>query len=101
MGWFDAKELKFDLDVLSQMRKKLQDTATELEEQKQSLIKAFEGYKEYWNTDTGGKFVESVDTDWVQQVDKYINIIEALEQCLAEAEKEYATVKDRAEAIKF
>ena len=101
MAWGDPTSLKFDIQEISNMRKKLQDTSTDLGDFKTKLLKEVETLKENWKTPAGKKFTKDVDTDWAVQVDKYIKIINAVDELLKVAETNYQTVADKANSISF
>ena len=101
MAWGDPTSLKFDVAKISEMRKKIQDTATELEDFKTSLLQEVETLKTNWKTPAGKKFTESVDTDWAKQVEKYVTIIGAVDELLDVAEKTYQVVEDEVNKLTF
>lgn len=95
------KELKFDLEQLNEMKLKLADVATELEEYKKKVVDSLENLKKNWNTAAGKRYMEKVDTGWTAEVDKYIEIVRAVEGILEEAQKQYMTVEDEIDKLKF
>lgn len=101
MAWGDPTSLKFDVAEFSKMRKKIQETSRELSELKTSLLQELEDLKEDWNTPAGKKFTAEVDTDWAKQVDKYITIIDAVEELIEVAEKSYGEVEEIVNKISF
>lgn len=101
MAWGDPTSLKFDLDSISSMRKKLQETAKELTDYKVTLIKEVETLKANWRTTAGKKFTQNIDTDWSSQVDKYVKVINAVDELLAVAESDYKAVADKAKTVAF
>lgn len=101
MAWGDPTSLKFDVAKISEMRKKIQDTATELEDFKTSLLQEVETLKTNWKTPAGKKFTERVDTDWAKQVEKYVTIIGAVDELLDVAEKTYQEVEDEVNKLTF
>ena len=101
MAWGDPTSLKFDVSKISEMRKKIQETATELEDFKTSLLQEVETLKNNWKTPAGKKFTESVDTDWAKQVEKYVTIIGAVDELLEVAEKTYQEVEDEVNKLTF
>lgn len=101
MAWSDPTSLKFDVEEIRRMRKKIQDTATELKEFKVSLLQELENLKNGWKTPAGKRFVADVDTDWAKQVDQYVVIIEAVDKLLEVAEKNYRDVEEAAQKVTF
>ncbi|MBQ2943226.1 MAG: WXG100 family type VII secretion target [Ruminococcus sp.] len=101
MAWGDPKSLKFDVEEISSMRTKLQDTATELKDLKVRLLQELETLKSKWKTPAADTFTKGVDNDWAKQVDKYVTIVEAVDELLAVAEKEYREVEEKANSISF
>lgn len=101
MAWGDPTYLKFDVDAISSMRKKLQETAKELTDYKVTLIKEVEALKANWRTTAGKKFTQNIDTDWSSQVDKYVKVINAVDELLAVAESDYKAVADKAKTVSF
>ena len=101
MGWCDPTSLKFDISKISEMRKKLQDTADDLVSLKTTLLQEIAELKQKWDTPAGRKFSSEVNTDWGTQVGKYVNIIKAVDQLLAVAESNYQHVENKANSITF
>lgn len=102
MAWGDPTSLKFDTESISLMRKKLQKTAEELRNYKIKLIGEFEALKTSWNTPAGRKFIkEVIDIDWSNKVNKYINIINTVDELLKVAELDYKAVEEEARTLSF
>ncbi len=101
MAWNDPTSLKFDVSAISSMRSKLQDTSTKLSNLSTTLLGQVETLKQSWKTPAGEVFVEKFDTGWADQVQKYITIIDAVDQLLSVAETHYAEVEETANAISF
>lgn len=101
MAWNDPTSLKFDVSAISSMRSKLQDTSTELSELSTTLLGEVDTLKQSWKTPAGEVFVEKFDTGWAEQVQKYITIIDAVDQLLSVAETHYAEVEEAANGISF
>lgn len=101
MAWGDPTSLKFDLDAISSMRRKLQETAKELSNYKVTLSKEVETLKSNWKTQAGRKFTQNFDTDWSKQVDKYIRVINAVDELLEAAETDYKAVEEKAKTVSF
>lgn len=95
------RELKFDLEKMNEMKTKLADTAAELEDYKIKVVDSLDQLKKDWNTTAGKSFMSNVNTDWTVEVDKYIKIVGAVESLLEEASKQYATVEDEIDNLKF
>lgn len=95
------KELKFDIEKINGMKSKLADTADELRDYKEDVMKALDQLKSDWNTTAGKNFMATVNTDWTSEVDKYIKIIGAVESLLEEAATQYAVVEDEIDKLKF
>lgn len=96
-----AKELKFDIEELRKMKNKLGETASDLDSEKEEVLKGIDELKEHWETPAGKKFIEEVDLGWADEVDRYIRIIEGVQQLLDEAIKEYEKVVDKVDRLKF
>lgn len=101
MAWNDPTSLKFDVSAISSMRSKLQDTSTKLSDLSTTLLGKVETLKQSWKTLAGEVFIEKFDTGWAEQVQKYITIIDAVDQLLSVAETHYAEVEEAANAISF
>lgn len=101
MAWGDPTSLKFNVEEITSMRNKLQETARELGEFKTTLLQELEALKSNWKTPAGKTFTESVDTDWAKQVEKYITIVEAVDELLAVAETDYKAVEEKVGTISF
>lgn len=95
------KELKFDIEEINSMKSSLIDSANDLETYKEKVLLSLENLKNDWNTSAGINFMSNVDTDWTDEVDKYIKIIGAVKDLLEEAAKEYAKVEEEIIQIKF
>ena len=95
------KELKFDISKIDEMESKLADIAAELEQYKKDILESLDTLKNDWNTAAGKDFMSTVNTDWTVEVDKYINIIKGVESLLKEASKQYATIEDEIDKLKF
>lgn len=101
MAWGEPTSLKFDISEISKMRSKIQETSTELSNLKTQLLNEVETLKSKWQTPAGKKFTEEVDTDWAKQVDKYIVIINAVDELLEVAENSYKEVEIAAKKVSF
>ena len=101
MAWGDPTTLKFNVAEISKMRKKIQSTSKDLNSFKTSLLQEIEALKKDWKTPAGKKFTKEVDTDWASQVDKYITIIDAVDELLEVAEKNYKEVEEAVNKISF
>ena len=96
-----ARELKFDIDKIKSMSKKLEDTADDLNKTRNDTIQAIGELKTNWNTTAGKKFFSEVDTDWSSEVDNYIKLIKAVKELLDTASTKYALVEEAIDNIKF
>lgn len=96
-----ASTLEFDISQMNAMEKKIQDTAKDLGKLKEELIESIIQLKKDWNTTAGKKFMKDVDTNWSVQIDKYIKILEAVDQLLKTAATEYEKVELGATKISF
>lgn len=94
-------DLNFDIDKLNEMKTKLADIASELGDDKKKALDSFDKLKKDWNTAAGKNFMKNIDTDWTDEVDKYITIIEIVESLLEEAAAQYATVEEEIDKLKF
>ena len=101
MAWGDPTSLKFDVSEIQKMRAQIQTTSKDLANFKTSLLQEVENLKNNWKTPAGKKFTEEVDTDWAKQVDKYITIIEAVDELLEVAEKSYKVVAEEVKKVSF
>lgn len=101
MAWGDPTSLKFNVERISSMRTKLQETAKELGEFKTTLLQELELLKSNWKTPAGKTFTESVDTDWAKQVEKYITIVEAVDELLSVAETDYRAIEEKVNIVSF
>lgn len=99
MAWGDPTSLKFDVEKISEMRRKLQETSDDLINLKTTLLQEIATLKQKWNTPAGRKFASEVKTDWGTQVGKYVNIINAVDQLLATAESNYRAVENKVNSI--
>lgn len=95
------KDLKFNISEINNMKNKLETTAVELEDLKKDVVNKLDILKKDWKTPAGKKFMKDVNLDWTPQVDKYVKIINAVKQLLDEAVKEYQTVIDEINRLKF
>lgn len=95
------KELKFDIEKINDMKNSLAASAEDLGTYRDEVIESLDKLKTDWDTPAGKNFMKNVDTDWATEVDKYINIIGAVEKLLEEASTQYAKVEDEIEKIKF
>lgn len=96
-----ASTLKFDINQINVMEKKIQETTEDLGDLKEKLIQSINQLKENWKTPAGEKFMKDVDTDWSLQIDKYIRVLEAVDQLLKVAATEYEKVELGAQKITF
>ncbi len=101
MAWGDPSSLKFDIDAITSMRTKLQDTIKDLSDFKTSLLQELDILKSNWRTPAGKNFTDNVSTDWAPQVDKYITIVQAVDELLAAAENDYRAVEEKVNSISF
>ena len=100
MAWGN-NELKFDVDKISELKGKVADVRGDLDEYKNTLKENLDAIKNEWNTPAGRKFMEEYDWDWLPQVDKYINVLEKLEELLGVAEENYRDVEEEASRLDF
>lgn len=100
MAWGN-NELKFDVEEISKMRRDVEDTVKELNTCKSNLKEALSNIEKDWDTPAGRKFMNEYDWDWIPQVDKYIKVLEKLEELLGVAEQSYADVEDAASRLDF
>ena len=100
MAW-GISTLKFDVEEIREMRNKINSTSSDLRNLKNRLLKEIEELKGDWKTPAGKKFFENVDADWAQQVDKYLKVIEAVDELLEVAEKAYKEVEEEAKKLSF
>lgn len=101
MAWGDPTELKFDVSKISAMREKIQTTSAELTQLKTNLLQEMQTLKDGWKTPAGKKFTTEVNTDWASQIDKYITIIDAVDELLEVAETNYREVETDVTSISF
>ena len=93
--------LKFNLDELDKMKKKLEEAADDLAKCKEQTLSSLEKLKTDWNTTAGEKYTKEIDTDWGDEVDKYIKVINAVGELISEAITQYKTVESEVENLKF
>ena len=96
-----ASSLKFDLDAIKAMRTSIQTSSEELVQYKADILREFEDLTKEWKTPAGDAFLEKVNFDWIDEVDKYVTILEAVDKLLGEAETQYSKVEAEIELIKF
>lgn len=101
MAWGDSTSLKFDVSEFSKMRTQIQTTSSDLATFKTQLLQEIKTLRENWETPAGKKFTEEVDTDWASQIDKYITIIDAVDELLEVAEKNYREVEEATKKVAF
>lgn len=101
MAWGETKELKFDVGEISRMRTKLQDTSQELKTEKTNLLKEMTSLRENWKTPAGKKFLKDFDDSWVNNIDKYVTIIDAVDELLEVAYNAYQEVEAAAKKVTF
>lgn len=99
---FRNNKLEFDLDKLRQMKSSIEKTSKDLVATKTALVQSLEDLRRKWNTPAGRKFYEeTVNTNWVNNVDRYVGILEAVAELLQEAISNYAEVENEIEKIKL
>ena len=88
-------DLAFDTDALrkcgnrySEVAKRLEDLATTLTQNLAQLR------DEGWTTPAGTAFETMVNEDWKENVDKYVDLLETLDQILDEAAMYYENLED-------
>lgn len=101
MDWFQPTELKFDISKIESMRSKITQISMELTNLKIETMAAVVNLKTKWVTPAGIKYMKSIDTEWGTQVDKYVKMLEAVDELLAAAENEYRKVEDKVDLVKF
>lgn len=101
MAWGEPRELKFNVDEISRMRTKLQDTSQELKTEKTNLLNEMASLRENWKTPAGKKFLKDFDDSWVNNIDKYVTIIDAVDDLLEVAYKTYQEVETEAKKVTF
>ncbi len=101
MGLFETSTLKFDIDQIEEMEKKIKDTVIDLQDLKTKLIQSIDQLKKDWNTPAGKKFIKEVDTNWSVQIDKYVKVLNAVDELLKTAATEYEKVESSATKISF
>lgn len=95
------RELKFDIDMLNNMKYKLRSVVTDLEAQRDDVLKSLEKLKADWHTAAGKNFMENVNTDWTKEVEKYIKIVQGVEALLNEAVIQYQKVEEEIDELRF
>ncbi len=95
------KALKFDIDAINRMKKKMTVIVTDLENCKVEAVNSLEKLKNNWDTAAGKQFMQNVDTDWTKEVDKYVKIVHGVEALLDEAATQYQKVEEEIENLKF
>ena len=93
--------LKFDIEKLNNMKSTCANFSTVIDGLKKDLFDDLNSLKNDWQTDAGKKFFEELDTDWVNHVEKYIQIAGEIEKLLDVAIKEYSTLIEEAKTIKL
>ena len=101
MAWSDPTALMFDVSKIKSMRSKLKTTATDLSDLSTTLLTEVETLKQSWKTPAGEVFIEKFDTGWADEVKKYIEIIDAIDQLLEIAETNYSEVEEEANKLSF
>ena len=101
MGWFDPKELKFDISEIAAMRKKIDETKTSLQTTSKTLQDEIAELQKKWNTPAGKDFMKEFDTGWVTQVNKYVEALQGVEEMLEQAEKYYSEVEEKVNKLSF
>ena len=101
MLWGEPESLKFNLEMIDNMQKKLDAIAADLERLNKALMQEITTLKLKWRTQAGRKFTKNIDTDWSTQVEKYVRTINKINELLTEAKQNYQIVKDTADRISF
>lgn len=92
-------KLKFDLERLSEMSRKLEETAGELSGTGTSLQENMEQLKKDWNTTAGREFFQNQTTTWTEEVERYIQVLETLKSMIDYAIEEYSRIQDLADKL--
>ncbi len=100
MAWGND-ELQFNVDHIKKMRTNVKQTISDLRDGKSKLKSSLESLKGKWNTPAGKKFMSDFNFDWVNDIDKYINVLEKLDELLGVAESDYSEVEELVKRIDF
>jgi len=101
MGWFDPDIISFDSDAIASMKKKIDETKTDINNKCKEVMETVEQLQSDWLTPEGQKFLSEIDFDWAKQVDKYVKILDTLSLMLDEAVKLYDELTEKAQQLKF
>ncbi len=83
-------DLAFDTDVLRDCARKYADIAKELRTMSTNLDQCLLDLKENgWTTPAGTAFYEMTKTNWKENIEKYADLLETLEDILNDASKSY------------
>ena len=94
MAW-----IQYDVDKLESMKKQVDNTVTTLQTSKTQLIENLDSLQNDWNTPAGKKFLSEVDTDWADEIDKYIKALKTLSNLLKSAKKSYTALDDQIDQL--
>ncbi len=94
----DSK-LAFDLDQLKKLRDKTESIKITINEQRNSLITGLIHLRKDWRTPAGDYFFRSLDADWENNIDKFLETMERFNVVLNNAITEFEKVVDKANSI--
>ncbi len=85
--------LAFDTNVLRQCAKRYGRLASELNGMSRNLDRCISVLKESgWTTPAGSAFHEMTNTNWTENIKKYVDLLNTLEQILYRAAEQYESL---------
>lgn len=83
-------DLAFDTDVMRSCANRYADVAETLEKLANDLDNCLVELKEKgWTTPAGTAFYEMVNTDWIENIKKYVNLLKTLDRILVSSASKY------------
>lgn len=95
-----ASTLRYDTEVMRSQATRYQQTATKMREIKADLNRSIDTLvADFWQSEAGDAFKETYSSDWGENVDKYVAVLEEFAKMLREAAEEYDQVTRTAQRI--
>lgn len=102
LAYEGTNDFCFDTEVLSKAAKTYREKAEQLNGIKSDLVSAISQLEtEGWKTPAGRAFSANLEANWAVDIQRYIDLLEMLSDCVEGASKEFETVRDEAAELKI
>lgn len=94
-------ELAFDIEQFETIKSEAETTRTDIQSMATTLRDTIDQLRNDWKTPAGTEFFKNLDTEWEDQVNKYVQTMEVFIELMDNLITAFTAIQEEAEAIRL